>query len=628
MGWVLRTKYLWIMLVGVLVGLASVAGQPQKSPFFGKSPGPPPVAKDCLGIEPAAVAEAPATNYSEPAFPKAVPKPKKLAEVNEEMVPVPQSAPVSVLWNQPADSGWFYVSQVMPDNPGYNTYVADDFTNADPWMVSSIYVPGFAQGGSLAPALSLTWSIYPATAPTPPGYPGAGAAPYWTITLPLADPQVSVTPGSYPSDVTLNLVTPIYLPPGTWWFEFLPTMPWAGGLWYWGSSTTTNGFQAEVINPGGGFGQGTDWQGVTGFYGLPYSDMAFRLDGCLAKTTPVNDGGFENVPSAWTEWDTTGCTPWIGNWDYIFGYPPRTGNSEFWAGGYCGSPNSNYAEQTITLPSGSPLILSLWTVFHRMDVDDPASPDTFYVSVNGAPVFTKPMVQANNTSPNWVHQSIDLSAYSGQTVTLRIGADSQGTVTGNVLVDDLTLGFCCPTITLSPLPAATKGQPYSATITASPAGAYTYAVTSGTLPPGLTLDPVTGVLSGTPTTSNAYSFTVTATDAFGCTGSQAYVFDVFLLLLDDMGRSKLCLNTTTGTFQWQILSGPGAPFMLMSAAQVLNAGTLFKWNGGPYTFYLTLDPYAKRAKGYLYRSVPYLYSSLSDMNWTNNVGSCNLSPST
>ena len=42
---------------------------------------------------------------------------------------------------------------------------------------------------------------------------------------------------------------------------------------------------------------------------------------------------------------------------------------------------------------------------------------------------------------------------------------------------------------------------------------YTYS-TSGQLPPGLTLNPNTGVLSGTPTAPGPYSFNVTVTDSF------------------------------------------------------------------------------------------------------------------
>jgi len=82
-----------------------------------------------------------------------------------------------------------------------------------------------------------------------------------------------------------------------------------------------------------------------------------------------------------------------------------------------------------------------------------------------------------------------------------------------------------PTITLSPstLPTGTVGTAYSQTIAASGGTApYTFTVTAGTLPNGLTLNPTTGILSGTPTTAATYTFTVTAKDANTVTGSQSY----------------------------------------------------------------------------------------------------------
>lgn len=85
--------------------------------------------------------------------------------------------------------------------------------------------------------------------------------------------------------------------------------------------------------------------------------------------------------------------------------------------------------------------------------------------------------------------------------------------------------FACPTITLSPtvLPDPVVGEPYSQTISATGGRApYTWAVTAGALPTGLTLDPDSGVISGVPTTAGDYNFTITATDADDCPGSQAY----------------------------------------------------------------------------------------------------------
>lgn len=62
-----------------------------------------------------------------------------------------------------------------------------------------------------------------------------------------------------------------------------------------------------------------------------------------------------------------------------------------------------------------------------------------------------------------------------------------------------------------PLPDATQGTPYSQTLTA-PACAtapLNWQVTSGQLPPGLTLDQTTGIISGTPTASASFVFVVT-----------------------------------------------------------------------------------------------------------------------
>jgi hypothetical protein len=78
---------------------------------------------------------------------------------------------------------------------------------------------------------------------------------------------------------------------------------------------------------------------------------------------------------------------------------------------------------------------------------------------------------------------------------------------------------------------ATYGAAYSQTITATETtggagGPYTYAVTTGTLPPGLSLTSA-GVLSGTPTAAGVYHFTVQATDRGGFTGSQLYGIGVY-----------------------------------------------------------------------------------------------------
>ncbi len=88
-----------------------------------------------------------------------------------------------------------------------------------------------------------------------------------------------------------------------------------------------------------------------------------------------------------------------------------------------------------------------------------------------------------------------------------------------------TVGIVCATITVGPgtLVNGTVGTAYSQTVLgAGGGGAYLYAVTAGTLPAGLSLDGASGAITGTPTTADLFSFTITATDQYGCSGATAY----------------------------------------------------------------------------------------------------------
>jgi hypothetical protein len=76
-----------------------------------------------------------------------------------------------------------------------------------------------------------------------------------------------------------------------------------------------------------------------------------------------------------------------------------------------------------------------------------------------------------------------------------------------------TLEILVPTLVLS-LADGVEGDPYNQTFSASQGvSPYTYSITSGALPSGLTL--ATGVISGTPTTSGTFNFSVQVTDANG-----------------------------------------------------------------------------------------------------------------
>ncbi len=87
----------------------------------------------------------------------------------------------------------------------------------------------------------------------------------------------------------------------------------------------------------------------------------------------------------------------------------------------------------------------------------------------------------------------------------------------NVSVTGTAVATAVPVITGTPLAAITgyAGEYLSRTIVATGNPTPTFSIASGTLPAGLTLNPVTGVLSGSPQATGSTSVTIRATNAVG-----------------------------------------------------------------------------------------------------------------
>jgi large repetitive protein len=82
-----------------------------------------------------------------------------------------------------------------------------------------------------------------------------------------------------------------------------------------------------------------------------------------------------------------------------------------------------------------------------------------------------------------------------------------------------------------PVASAVKGGAptiaYSETVTVQGGTSpFTFAVTSGALPTGTTLNTSSGVISGTPTATGTFSFTITVTDSLGFTGSYGFQISI------------------------------------------------------------------------------------------------------
>ena len=115
---------------------------------------------------------------------------------------------------------------------------------------------------------------------------------------------------------------------------------------------------------------------------------------------------------------------------------------------------------------------------------------------------------------------------SSASVTFTIAAED---VHGCAAFQSYTLVPVCPTITVGPasILGATVGTIYNQAFsqTGASSASVSYSLSAGALPSGLLLSPA-GVLSGNPTSSGTFNFTVRATDASGCQGTQSYTLAV------------------------------------------------------------------------------------------------------
>ncbi|MFM7870848.1 MAG: Ig domain-containing protein, partial [Actinomycetota bacterium] len=98
---------------------------------------------------------------------------------------------------------------------------------------------------------------------------------------------------------------------------------------------------------------------------------------------------------------------------------------------------------------------------------------------------------------------------------------TDGTVAGTAR-RSFTMSVVAPlVVSTSSLPDGKVGVVYSQTLaTTGASGSVTWAIVTGSLPAGLTLNSSTGVISGTPTTSAVSTFTVRATDSAARTDDQ------------------------------------------------------------------------------------------------------------
>ena len=141
----------------------------------------------------------------------------------------------------------------------------------------------------------------------------------------------------------------------------------------------------------------------------------------------------------------------------------------------------------------------------------------------------------------------------------------------------------CPAITVTN-PVVTTGTvnvAFSQTFTQSGGfGTTTFSVFSGTLPAGLTLNPSTGVLSGTPTQKGSFPIVVRATDSHGCTGDgQTYNLTINCQVITVTNPATNSGTVNTAFSQTFTASNAIAPVTFTLNSGTLPAGITLAANG-------------------------------------------------
>ncbi len=220
---------------------------------------------------------------------------------------------------------------------------------------------------------------------------------------------------------------------------------------------------------------------------------------------------------------------------------------------------------TLSAASGQTVTVNFATT------DGSANAGSDYVAHSGTLTFL-PGITTQNMA---VTINGDTTVEPDETFTVNLSGASNATIarataTGTILNDDAVV-----TISPTSLPAATAGISYSQTLSASGGTApYGFAITTGTLPVGMLLSSA-GVLSGTPSGSGSFNFTVSATDsgASPISGSRAYTLTVAAPTVS-LPATTLPNGTASQAYSAAITQASGgiAPYTYAVTAGALPAG--------------------------------------------------------
>jgi hypothetical protein len=350
------------------------------------------------------------------------------------------------------------------------------------------------------------------------------------------------------------------------------------------STTASGGAKGAAINI---------YEATNSFAGTVFNGTV--ANNVIGKVAVAASGAPNSAPALWIQAHGAGTYTTLIQGNSITQYGEEAIDLQRTQGS--GTLNASLFANTVTNPD--PL-----NAFAGLNIEQGAlSSDSGTMNlVIGSATDTTKQNDFSNGDPNNVSDIQVLRAGSSTTVlNLSKNGSASSTVT-NVLKDDnanpantvvfipttgnmnlvTTLPATPVSVTLGAFPASSAqvGTAYNAANTAIAASGgtspYTFSIVGGALPAGLSLSSA-GVLSGTPTASGSFSFTIGATDSSTAknAGTRSYTMTVSAPAANQIVLSPASLNAgTVGTAYSQTItaSGSTAPFHFAISAGALPPG--------------------------------------------------------
>ncbi|MGW4810449.1 M4 family metallopeptidase [Kitasatospora cineracea] len=133
--------------------------------------------------------------------------------------------------------------------------------------------------------------------------------------------------------------------------------------------------------------------------------------------------------------ETGTASPWTGTSgvvDNSTSQPAHSGSWKAWMDGY-GSSHTDSLTQTVTVPAGCKATLSYWLHVDTAETTTSTAYDKLTVTVNGTTVASYSNLDKNT---GYAQKSVDLSAYAGQSVTVKFNAVEDASLQTSFVIDD------------------------------------------------------------------------------------------------------------------------------------------------------------------------------------------------